>query len=170
MAYPHSVKYGRSERMSYSGIADIIDMPNLVEIQKNSYQWFLDSGLQEVLDDISPLTDYSGELKLSFVGKDFDTERPTYPIAECRERDANFAAPLRIKVRLEKGEEDVLEHRSTSVNSHHDRNRLLSSTVRSGLLFSTGSLPGCMYTRARTRRPIRYFSSQIIPNRGAWIG
>jgi DNA-directed RNA polymerase subunit beta len=147
MAYPHSVKYGRSERMSYSGIADIIDMPNLVEIQKNSYQWFLDSGLQEVLDD-------------------------TYPIAECRERDANFAAPLRIKVRLEKGEEDVLEQQvyigefpimtetGTFIINGAER-VIISQLVRS---------PGAYYTKSQDPKTDKViFSSQIIPNRGAWI-
>ncbi|MGI6546656.1 MAG: DNA-directed RNA polymerase subunit beta [Fastidiosipilaceae bacterium] len=172
MAYPHPVKLGRSERMSYSSIKDIIDMPNLVEIQKNSYQWFLDSGLQEVLDDISPLTDYSGDLKLSFVGKEFDIEHPTYPIAECRERDANFAAPLRVKVRLEKGEADVVEQQvyigefpimtdtGTFIINGAER-VIISQLVRS---------PGAYYTQgvdAKTDKTI-YFS-QLIPNRGAWI-
>ncbi|HHX36768.1 MAG TPA: DNA-directed RNA polymerase subunit beta [Clostridiaceae bacterium] len=172
MAYPHPVQLGKSERMSYSHLKEVIDMPNLIDVQKKSYAWFFDTGLMEVLEDISPISDYSGELKLSFVGHEFDVENPTYPISECRERDVNYAAPLRIKVRLEKGEEDVVEQQiyigefpimtdtGTFIINGAER-VIISQLVRS---------PGGYFTESvdpKTDKPI--YSSQLIPNRGAWI-
>ena len=103
------VQLGRAERMSYSRIDEVIDIPNLIEIQKNSYQWFLDEGLMEVLRDVSPITDYSGDIELSFIDKEFDTQSPTYSIEECKERDANYAAPMRVKVRLHNKRDDILK-------------------------------------------------------------
>src|SRR5690554_4003830 len=103
------VKLGRAERMTYSKIDEVISMPNLLEIQKNSYQWFIDEGLMEVLKDISPITDYSGDIELSFIDKEFDNLNPTYSIEECKERDSNFAAPLRVKVRLHNKAEDEIK-------------------------------------------------------------
>ena len=172
MAYPHPVKLGKSERMSYSSLTEVIDMPNLIDVQKKSYAWFFETGLMEVLEDISPITDFSGELKLYFVGHEFDLDHPTYPIAECRERDVNYAAPLRIKVRLEKGEEDVVEQQiyigefpimtetGTFIINGAER-VIISQLVRS---------PGGYYTETtdpKTDKPI--YTSQLIPNRGAWI-
>ena len=103
------VKLGRAERMTNSKIDEVIEMPDLIEIQKNSYQWFLEEGLMEVLRDVSPITDYSGEIELSFIDREFDSNSPTYSIAECKERDANFAAPLRVKVRLHNKRDDIIK-------------------------------------------------------------
>ena len=94
------VQYGRAQRMSYSKIDEIIDIPNLIEIQKSSYRWFLNEGLMEVLRDASPIEDATGDLELSFIDKELDTSQPLFSVAECKERDANYAAPLRVKVRL----------------------------------------------------------------------
>ena len=92
-------KVGKNVRMSFSKIDEILEMPNLIEVQKNSYQWFLEEGLMEVLRDVSPITDYSGNLFIDFVSYSLDS-KPKYPVEECKERDVNYAAPLRVNVRL----------------------------------------------------------------------
>ncbi len=104
-----AVQYGQSTRMSYSKIDEIIDIPNLIEVQRNSYRWFLDKGLKEVLDEVSPIRDYSGDIELSFLDKEFDIEHPNDSIAKCKERDENYAAPLRVKVRLHNRRTDVVK-------------------------------------------------------------
>ncbi|MBR6634144.1 MAG: DNA-directed RNA polymerase subunit beta, partial [Clostridia bacterium] len=93
------VKHGKIERLSYSRINEVMEMPNFIEIQKNSYQWFLDKGLKEVFRDIDTITDYTGNLELSFVDFRMD-DKPKYTIKECKERDATYAAPMRVTARL----------------------------------------------------------------------
>ena len=94
-----ALRSGDTTRISYSKINEVLEMPNLIEVQKNSYQWFLDEGLKEVFEDISPITDFSGNLILEFIDFSLDSE-PKYSIEECRERDATYAASLRVKARL----------------------------------------------------------------------
>lgn len=166
------VKLGRAERMTYSKIDEVIEMPDLIEIQKNSYQWFLDEGLMEVLRDVSPITDYSGEIELSFIDKEFDSKSPTYGIAECKERDANFAAPLRVKVRLHNKRDDVIKEQfiyigefpimtptGTFIINGAER-VIISQLVRS---------PGSYFSMHNDKTDKDVYSSQIIPNRGAWL-
>src|SRR5450830_556433 len=98
--------------MSYSRIDEVVDIPDLIEIQKRSYQWFLDEGLMEVLRDVSPIKDYSGDVELSFIDKEFDVNSPTYSIEECKERDANFAAPLKVKVRYHNKKDNIIKDQS----------------------------------------------------------
>ena len=93
------VKLGKNVRMSFSKIDEALKMPNLIEVQKKSFRWFLDEGLMEVLRDISPITDYSGNLLIEFVSYSIDT-KPKYSVDECKEHDANYAAPLKVNVRL----------------------------------------------------------------------
>ena len=93
-------KSGRNLRMSYSRKKEVVEMPNLIEVQRDSYQWFLDEGLSEAFADISPITDYSGKLSLEFTNFVLDVEGAKYTIEECKERDATYAAPLKVKVRL----------------------------------------------------------------------
>ena len=97
------IKSGKSSRMSYSRQKEVLQMPNLIEVQKDSYQWFLDEGLKEVFDDISPISDYSGHLSLEFVDFTLCEDDVKYTIEECKERDATYAAPLKVKVRLIQG-------------------------------------------------------------------
>ncbi|MHB1485680.1 MAG: DNA-directed RNA polymerase subunit beta [Saccharofermentanales bacterium] len=166
------VKMGRAERMTYSKIDEVIEMPDLIEIQKNSYQWFIDEGLMEVLRDVSPITDYSGEIELSFIDKEFNTDSPTYSIGECKERDANFAAPLRVKVRLHNKRDDVIKEQfiyigefpimtptGTFIINGAER-VIISQLVRS---------PGAYFSRHNDKTDKDIYSSQIIPNRGAWL-
>ena len=102
---------GKSMRMSYSRQKEVLQMPNLIEVQTDSYKWFLDEGLKEVFDDISPITDYSGHLSLEFVDFTLCTDETKYTIEECKERDATYAAPLKVKVRLHNKETDEInEH------------------------------------------------------------
>ena len=94
------VKLGTTTRMSFSKIDEVIDMPNLIEIQKKSYKWFLDEGIKDVFKDASGISDYSGNLVLDFVDYTLDIDHPNYTVPECKERDATFAAPLRVTARL----------------------------------------------------------------------
>src|SRR5689334_7853024 len=95
----HPVRLGKNIRMSYSKIDEVLDMPNLIEVQKNSYKWFLEEGLREVFRDISPISDYTGNLILEFIDYSLD-DNPKYSVEECKERDATYSAPLKVKVRL----------------------------------------------------------------------
>ena len=105
------IKTGNSFRMSYSRQKEVLEMPNLIEVQKDSYQWFLDEGLKEVFDDISPIADYSGHLSLEFVDFTLCEDDVKYTIDECKERDATYAAPLKVRVRLHNKETDEInEH------------------------------------------------------------
>ena len=159
-------------RMSYSRQEEVLEMPNLIEVQKDSYQWFLDEGLKEVFDDISPIADYSGSLSLEFVDFELCRDDVKYSIEECKERDATFAAPLKVKVRLyNKEKEEISEHEifmgdlplmtetGTFVINGAER-VIVSQLVRS---------PGIYYGIAHDKLGKRLFSCTVIPNRGAWL-
>ncbi|MDD3866256.1 MAG: DNA-directed RNA polymerase subunit beta [Eubacteriales bacterium] len=166
------VKLGRTERMSYSRIDEVIDMPNLIEIQKNSYQWFLDEGLMEVLRDVSPITDYSGEIELSFIDKEFDVNSPTYSIEECKERDANFAAPMRVKVRLHNKKEDILKDQQIYIGEFPimtDNGTFIINGAERVIISQLVRSPGAYFDTGLDKNDKELYSSQIIPNRGAWL-
>ena len=167
-----SVKTGKSMRMSYQRQKEVLEMPNLIEVQKDSYQWFLDEGLNEVFEDISPITDYSGKLSLEFIDFTFDEKDAKYNIAQCKERDVTYAAPLKVRVRLiNKETGDIKEHEifmgdlplmtatGTFVINGAER-VIVSQLVRS---------PGIYYAIAHDKLGKRLFSSTVIPNRGAWL-
>ena len=106
-----SVKTGKSMRMSYQRQKEVLEMPNLIEVQKDSYKWFLDEGLKEVFDDISPIADYGGKFSLEFIDFTYDAKDAKYTIAQCKERDVTYAAPLKVRVRLiNKETEEINEH------------------------------------------------------------
>ena len=163
---------GKSSRMSYSRQKEVLEMPNLIEVQKDSYQWFLDEGLKEVFADISPIADYSGHLSLEFVDFTLCEDDVKYTIEECKERDATYAAPLKVKVRLYNKETDEInEHEifmgdlplmtatGTFVINGAER-VIVSQLVRS---------PGIYYAIGHDKLGKRLFSSTVIPNRGAWL-
>ena len=104
----NDVQYGRTLRKSYARIKEVLEMPNLIEVQKNSYQWFLDTGLREVFNDVDSISDYSGNLELSFVDYTLE-DTPKYSVEECKERDATYAAPLKVKVRLRNKETEEIK-------------------------------------------------------------
>ena len=167
------VKSGKSFRMSYSRQKEVLEMPNLIEVQKDSYQWFLYEGLKEVFDDISPIADYNGRLSLEFVDFTLCEDEVKYSIEECKERDATYAAPLKVRVRLHNKEsEDISEHEifmgdlpimtktGTFVINGAER-VIVSQLVRS---------PGIYYDIQKDKYgKIFLYSSQVIPNRGAWL-
>ena len=166
------VKSGRNIRMSYSRQKEVLEMPNLIEVQKNSYDWFLKKGLKEVFEDISPITDYSGHLSLEFTDFSLCEEEAKYSIEECKERDATYAAPLKVKVRLINKETDSFsEHEifmgdlplmtatGTFVINGAER-VIVSQLVRS---------PGIYYGVGHDKLGKELYSATVLPNRGAWL-
>ena len=166
------IKSGKSSRMSYSRQKEVLQMPNLIEVQKDSYQWFLDEGLKEVFDDISPITDYSGHLSLEFVDFTLCTDETKYTIEECKERDATYAAPLKVKVRLHNKETD-------EINEHEIFMGDLPIMTRTGTFVINGAervivsqlvrSPGIYYGIAHDKLGKELYSCTVIPNRGAWL-
>ena len=169
----HSTNNGKSVRMSFARQNEVLEMPNLIEVQKNSYQWFLDEGLQEVFDDISPIEDYSGRLSLSFVSYELCTKEAKYSIEKCKERDATYAAPLKVKVRLYDkenkkeindqvifmGDLPLMTRTGTFVINGAER-VIVSQLVRS---------PGIYYGIDKDKFGKKLYSCTVIPNRGAWL-
>jgi len=164
-------KVGKNIRMSFSKIDEVLEMPNLIEVQKESFNWFLNQGLMEVLEDISPITDYSGNLFIDFVGYSLDA-KPKYPVEECKERDVNYAAPLKVDVRLSNkltgevkqssifmGDFPLMTDKGTFVINGAER-VIVSQIVRS---------PGIYYESAVDKTGKRTFTATVIPYRGAWL-
>ena len=171
MANVKPVKLGKNTRMSFAGINEVMEMPNLIEVQKNSYKWFLDTGLKEVFRDIDEITDYTGNLVLSFVDYRMD-EKPKYSVTECKERDATYAAPLRVTVRLYNketgeikdnevymGDFPIMTDSGTFVINGAER-VIISQLVRS---------PGVYYGNTFDKNGKKLFTTTVIPNRGAWL-
>ena len=166
------IKIGKDVRMSYSRQKEVLEMPNLIEVQKNSYQWFLDEGLNEVFDDISPIADYSGHLSLEFVDFVLCEDDVKYSIEECKERDATYAAPLKVKVRLHNKEND-------EINEHDIFMGDLPLMTETGTFVINGAervivsqlvrSPGIYYAIAHDKIGKELYSSTVIPNRGAWL-
>ena len=167
-----AIASGKNTRMTYARQKEVLEMPNLIEVQKNSYQWFLHEGLKEVFDDISPISDYSGHLSLEFVDFELCAEDVKYSIEKCKERDATYAAPLKVKVRLiNKEKDEITEHEifmgdlplmtetGTFVINGAER-VIVSQLVRS---------PGIYYAISHDKIGKRLFASTVIPNRGAWL-
>jgi len=168
----HPIRVGNSVRMSYSKQKEVLEMPNLIEVQKDSYQWFLDAGLKEVFDDISPIADYSGHLSLEFVDFALCEDDVKYSIEECKERDATYAAPLKVKVRLHNKENNeinehdifmgdlpIMTETGTFVINGAER-VIVSQLVRS---------PGIYYSVSHDKIGKTLYTSTVIPNRGAWL-
>ena len=166
------IKTGKSFRMSYSRQKEVLEMPNLIEVQKDSYQWFLDEGLKEVFDDISPIADYSGHLSLGFVDFTLCEDDVKYTIDECKERDATYAAPLKVRVRLYNKEND-------EINEHEIFMGDLPLMTKTGTFVINGAervivsqlvrSPGIYYGIAHDKLGKKLYSATVIPNRGAWL-
>ncbi|KXZ38973.1 DNA-directed RNA polymerase subunit beta [Alkalithermobacter thermoalcaliphilus JW-YL-7 = DSM 7308] len=168
---PHPVQIGKRTRMSFSKIKEAAELPNLIELQINSYKWFLEEGLKEVFEDVSPIEDYTGNLILEFVDYSLD-EKPKYEVEECKERDATYAAPLKVKVRLinketgEVKEQEVfmgdfplMTEKGTFIINGAER-VIVSQLVRS---------PGVYFAQTIDKSGNKLISSTVIPNRGAWL-
>ena len=169
---PTRIPGSKNIRMSYARQKDVLDMPNLIEVQKDSYKWFLTDGLKEVFEAISPITDYSGQLSLEFVDFQLCREDRKYSIEECKERDATYAAPLKVKVRLHNKETDdfkqhdifmgdlpLMTETGTFVINGAER-VIVSQLVRS---------PGIYYAISHDKIGKKLYSCTVIPNRGAWL-
>ena len=166
------IKSGKSSRMSYARQKEVVQMPNLIEVQTDSYKWFLDEGLNEVFDDISPITDDSGKLSLDFVDFTLCENEVKYTIDECKERDATYAAPLKVKVRLHNKETD-------EINEHEIFMGDLPLMTRTGTFVINGAervivsqlvrSPGIYYAIAHDKLGKKLYSATVIPNRGAWL-
>ena len=165
------VQLGKTTRMSFARINEVLDMPNLIEVQKNSYRWFLEEGLKEVFRDISAITDYTGNLVLDFIDYRLD-DKPKYSVEECKERDVTYAAPLRVRARLlnkETGEVKeqeifmgdfpIMTESGTFIINGAER-VIVSQLVRS---------PGIYYGMTYDKTGKKLFTSTVIPNRGAWL-
>jgi len=165
------ISLGNTVRMSYGVAEEVLEVPNLIEIQKDSYNWFLDEGLKEVFDDISPITDFNGNLVLEFVGFSFD-EEPKYPIDICKERDATYSTALRVKARLHNketgetmetevfmGDFPIMTKNGTFIINGSER-VIVSQLVRSPCIY---------YKIAYDKIGKQLFSATVIPNRGAWL-
>ena len=165
------VSYGKTTRRSFASYQEILEMPNLLEVQKTSYQWFLDTGLREVFKDVGSIVDYAGNLELSFVDFSMD-ERPKYDVEECKARDATYAAPIKVRVQLRNtqnnqineqeifmGDFPIMTNSGTFVINGAER-VIVSQIVRS---------PGMYYTRTADKADNLTFSTTVIPYRGAWL-
>lgn len=168
----HPVKLGRTTRMSYAKIKEILEMPNLIEVQKNSYRHFLEEGLKDVLRDVSPITDYTGNLIMEFIDYSLETDNIKYSVEECKERDSTYCAPLKVKVRLinketgEVKEQEIfmgdfplMTETGTFVINGAER-VIVSQLVRS---------PGVYYAKEKDKAGNNLFSNTVIPYRGAWL-
>ena len=168
----HPVRTGKNLRMTFSRSKEVLEMPNLIEIQKDSYDWFLHEGLREAFDDISPIQDFAGHLSLEFVDFKLAKNEAKYSIEECKERDATYAAPLKVKVRLfNKDKEEINEHEifmgdlplmteNGSFVINGAERVIVSQLVRS---------PGIYYGVDHDKVGKELYSCTVIPNRGAWI-
>ncbi|GIM30620.1 DNA-directed RNA polymerase subunit beta [Clostridium polyendosporum] len=168
----HPVQDGKRTRMSFGKVKEVADMPNLIEVQLDSYQWFLDEGLQEVFDDINPIGNFTGNLVLEFVGYKLDMYNIKYSVEECKERDATYAAPLKVAVRLQNketgeikeqevfmGDFPLMTEQGTFVINGAER-VIVSQLVRS---------PGVYYSYTVDKSGKKLYASTVIPNRGAWL-
>ena len=165
------VMYGDSMRMSYARINECLDMPNLLAVQKDSYKWFLEEGLSEVFEDVSPISDYNGNLVLEFV--DFKLESETkYSIPECKERDATYAAPLKVKVRLRNKEADEVKEQEIFMGDFPlmtDTGTFVINGAERVIVSQLVRSPSIYYDIAKDKDGKNLLSSTVIPNRGAWL-
>ena len=167
----HPVKLGKNTRMSYGKINEVLEMPNLIEIQINSYNWFLDEGLKEVFHDVSPIADYSGNLILEFIDYRLDDE-PKYDIEECKERDATYAAPLRVKVRLINKETGEIKEQEIFMGDFPimtPSGTFIINGAERVIVSQLVRAPSVYYAQEFDKVGKKLFSSQVIPNRGAWL-
>ena len=165
------VKQGSRTRMSFAHINEVMEMPNLIEVQKDSYQWFLDKGLREVFKDIDEITDYSGNLSLVFVDYRMD-DKPKYTVKECKERDATFAAPLRVTARLinkETGEVKENEVYMGDFPQMTESGTFVINGAERVIISQLVRSPGVYFDMSRDKTGKKLFTTTVIPNRGAWL-
>ena len=168
---PHPVTIGKRTRMSFSKIKEIADVPNLIELQVDSYKWFIEEGLKEVFEDISPIEDYTGNLILEFVDYSLD-DKPKYDIEECKDRDATYCAPLKVKVRLINKETGEIKEQEVFMGDFPlmtDRGTFVINGAERVIVSQLVRSPGVYYAEERDKTGKKLVSSTVIPNRGAWL-
>ncbi|MHB1419794.1 MAG: DNA-directed RNA polymerase subunit beta [Bacillota bacterium] len=168
MAYP--IRVGKRERWSYAQITEVLDMPNLIEIQRNSYHWFLSEGLREMFQDISPIQDFTGNLVLEFV--DYSLGEPKYSVEACKERDMTYAAPLRVKVRLINKETGEVKEQEVFMGDFPlmtDQGTFIINGAERVIVSQLVRSPGIYFSEQQDPSGIKVYGATIIPNRGAWL-
>ncbi|MBN2851474.1 MAG: DNA-directed RNA polymerase subunit beta [Clostridia bacterium] len=167
----HPIKLGKKERMSFSKINEVLEMPNLIEVQKKSYEWFLEQGLKEVFKDVSPITDYTGNLVLEFISHKIEGESK-YSVQECKERDTTYQAPLRVKVRLINSETGEIKEQEIFMGDFPlmtDTGTFIINGAERVIVSQLVRSPGSYFDEKKDKTGTSLYSSTIIPNRGAWI-
>ncbi|QSX05978.1 DNA-directed RNA polymerase subunit beta [Sedimentibacter sp. zth1] len=168
---PHPVKIGNRVRMSYSKIEEVLELPDLIEVQKTSYDWFVKEGLKEVFDDISPIEDYTGNLILEFVDHSLDGE-PKFSQLECKERDTTYSVPLKIKVRLINKETGEIKEQEAFMGDFPlmtERGTFIINGAERVIVSQLVRSPGVYYQMGRDKLGKELYSCTVIPNRGAWL-
>ena len=166
------VHLGETVRMSFSRIDEVLEMPNLIEVQKDSYQWFLDEGLKEVFKDVSGITDYTGNLVLGFVDYKLDVDKPNYTVEECKERDTTYAAALRVTARLLNKESGEIKESEVFMGDFPlmtDSGTFVINGAERVIVSQLVRSPGVYYKMEYDKTGKELFSSTVIPNRGAWL-
>lgn len=167
----HPVQMGKKTRMSYSKIDEVLDMPNLIEVQKNSYLWFLEEGLREVFEDISPIQDYTGNLVLEFLDY-YIEDKPKYSVEECKERDVTYSAPMKVRVRLINRETGEVKEQEVFMGDFPlmtDKGTFIINGAERVIVSQLVRSPGVYYSEEIDKTGKRLFSATVIPNRGAWL-
>ncbi|MFA5527936.1 MAG: DNA-directed RNA polymerase subunit beta [Peptostreptococcales bacterium] len=168
---PHPVKTGRRTRMSYAKIDEVVQMPSLIEIQRESYEWFIKDGLGEVFEDISPIRDYAGNLILEFIGYAID-DKTKYDVEECKERDVTYAAPLKVKVQLFNRETGEIKEQEVFMGDFPlmtEKGTFIYNGAERVIVTQLVRSPGPYYDMQIDKTGKKLFSTTIIPNRGAWL-
>lgn len=167
----HPISVGKNQRMSYSSIDEVMDMPNLIEVQKNSYNWFLEEGLREVFNDISPITDYTGNLVLEFVDYSLES-KPKYSVEECKERDVTYSAPLKVKIRLANKSTNEVKEQEVFMGDFPlmtDNGTFIINGAERVIVSQLVRSPGVYYDQQIDKSGKKLHSATVIPNRGAWL-
>ena len=167
----HLVQYGQHrQRRSFARISEVLDLPNLIEIQTASYEWFLEEGLREMFHDISPIEDFTGNLLLEFV--DYHLEEPKYPVDESKERDVTYAAPLRVKVRLHNKETEEVKEQEVFMGDFPlmtENGTFIINGAERVIVSQLVRSPSVYYNDKIDKNGKRGFGATVIPNRGAWL-
>ena len=167
----HPIKLGKNDRMCYSNTEQIVEMPNLIEVQKNSYQWFVEKGLKDVLKDVSPICDFSGNLQLEFLDYYLE-DKPKYSIEECKSRDATYSKPLKIKVRLSNAETGDKKDQEIFMGDFPlmtDSGTFIINGAERVIVSQVVRSPGIYYDMQHDKTGKELFFATVIPNRGAWL-
>ena len=169
---PKDVLYGKTLRKSFARTEEIMQMPNLLEIQKSSYQWFLDTGLRDVFKDVEAIRDYSGNLELSFIDYSMSPADAKYNVEECKARDATYAAPLKVRVRLRNRETDEIKEQEIFMGDFPlmtDSGTFVINGAERVIVSQIVRSPGVYFDKLLDKSLTSIYTSQIIPYHGAWL-